>query len=126
MIAVLPFYNIQVLEYTNFLYWSFVIVAAIILGLVTFFTYRYTTKYKAKSPKDKPQNGSLNHKFEAFALITSFLITVFFMFFTVQSMKEIQTIPDDPKPDIIITGHQWWWEAEYPNSKVITSNEVHI
>ena len=126
MIAVLPFYSTQVLEYTNFLYWSFAVVAAIILGLVIFFTYRYTTKYKAKSPTDQPQSGSVSHKFEVFALITASLITVFFMFFTVQSMKEIQTIPDDPKPDIIITGHQWWWEAEYPNSKVITSNEVHI
>ena len=41
-------------------------------------------------------------------------------------MNEIQTIPDNPKPDIVITGHQWWWEAEYPDSKVITANVVHI
>jgi len=26
----------------------------------------------------------------------------------------------------VITGHQWWWEARYPKSGVITANEIHI
>jgi cytochrome c oxidase subunit 2 len=26
----------------------------------------------------------------------------------------------------VITGHQFWWEVEYPGSKVITANEIHI
>lgn len=33
------------------------------------------------------------------------------------------------KPDILIIGHQWWWEIHYiddPNHPVITANEVHI
>jgi len=27
---------------------------------------------------------------------------------------------------LVITGHQFWWEVEYPGSKVITANEIHI
>ncbi|MFN3258538.1 MAG: cytochrome c oxidase subunit II [Ilumatobacter sp.] len=27
---------------------------------------------------------------------------------------------------IEVTGHQWWWNVEYPASGVITANEVHI
>jgi len=30
------------------------------------------------------------------------------------------------KPDLHVIGHQWWWEAEYPESGVITANEIHI
>jgi cytochrome c oxidase subunit 2 len=30
------------------------------------------------------------------------------------------------KPDLKVIGHQWWWEAEYPQSGVITANEIHI
>jgi cytochrome c oxidase subunit 2 len=26
----------------------------------------------------------------------------------------------------IVTGHQWWWEARYPKSGVITANEIHL
>lgn len=28
--------------------------------------------------------------------------------------------------EITVTGHQWWWEVEYPNAHVRTANEVHI
>jgi len=33
------------------------------------------------------------------------------------------------KPDILIVGHQWWWEVHYlgdPNRQVVTANEIHI
>lgn len=29
-------------------------------------------------------------------------------------------------PDIVVNGHQWWWEVRYPAAHVITANEVHI
>ncbi len=29
-------------------------------------------------------------------------------------------------PDIVVTGHQWWWEVQYPATGVITANEVHV
>ena len=41
-------------------------------------------------------------------------------------MQQIQDIPENPKPDLVITGHQWWWEAKYPQSGVLTANEIHI
>jgi len=28
--------------------------------------------------------------------------------------------------DLIITGHQWWWEVEYPGTDIISANEIHI
>jgi len=34
------------------------------------------------------------------------------------------------KPDILITGHQWWWEVEYlndsPAKEFTTANEIHL
>jgi len=29
-------------------------------------------------------------------------------------------------PDLVVIGHQWWWEIRYPASGVVTANEVHI
>jgi cytochrome c oxidase subunit 2 len=34
--------------------------------------------------------------------------------------------PPAPEPDLIVTGHQWWWEARYAKSSVVTANEFHI
>lgn len=35
-----------------------------------------------------------------------------------------------PKPDILVIGHQWWWEVRYldgdPNQQFTTANEIHI
>jgi cytochrome c oxidase subunit II len=28
--------------------------------------------------------------------------------------------------DLIVVGHQWWWEVRYPNSRVVTANEIHV
>ena len=27
--------------------------------------------------------------------------------------------PPAPDPDLVVTGHQWWWEARYPKSGVV-------
>ena len=29
-------------------------------------------------------------------------------------------------PDIVVIGHQWWWEIRYPGSSAVTANEIHI
>jgi cytochrome c oxidase subunit 2 len=28
--------------------------------------------------------------------------------------------------DVVITGHQWWWEVQYPAAHLITANEIHL
>jgi cytochrome c oxidase subunit 2 len=34
--------------------------------------------------------------------------------------------PPPPAPDLVVTGHQFWWEARYPGSGAVVANEVHI
>jgi len=34
--------------------------------------------------------------------------------------------PPAPAPDLVVVGHQWWWEARYPQSGVVAANEIHI
>jgi len=34
--------------------------------------------------------------------------------------------PPAPSPDLVITGHQFWWQVDYPASGAITANEIHI
>jgi cytochrome c oxidase subunit 2 len=30
------------------------------------------------------------------------------------------------QPDLIVISHQWWWEARYPQTGVVSANEIHI
>jgi cytochrome c oxidase subunit 2 len=34
--------------------------------------------------------------------------------------------PPAPDPDLVVIGHQWWWEARYAKSGVVVANEIHI
>jgi cytochrome c oxidase subunit 2 len=28
--------------------------------------------------------------------------------------------------DLVVVGHQWWWEVHYPQSGAVTANEIHV
>lgn len=50
-----------------------------------------------------------------------------FFYFAIQTMTSVQAAPaEGQEPDLVITGHQWWWEAYYPASGAVAANEIHI
>lgn len=54
------------------------------------------------------------------------LVVMVIFGFTLQSMR---AIPDKGGPESVVievVGHQWWWEARYPDHDVVTANEIHI
>ena len=34
--------------------------------------------------------------------------------------------PDEGSLVLNVTGHQWWWEFEYPQLNIVTANELHV
>jgi cytochrome c oxidase subunit 2 len=62
---------------------------------------------------------------------------VVFVGFFIASLVVMQAVPVEGRhhhmheqPDIIVTGHQWWWEVQYtgriPAERFVTANEIHI
>ena len=39
---------------------------------------------------------------------------------------QIAETPPASALEVDVTGHQWWWEFEYPELGVITANEMHV
>jgi cytochrome c oxidase subunit 2 len=38
-----------------------------------------------------------------------------------------QVAPDgEPAFTIAVTGHQYWWEVQYPDRQIVTANEIHL
>ncbi len=62
----------------------------------------------------------------AWTIIPVLLITVLFL----GTARMIFAIQDAPKPanalDVIVVGHQFWWEFRYPKYGVVTANELHV
>jgi cytochrome c oxidase subunit 2 len=93
----------------------------IVAGLVVFGLVRY---HGAGRPA-RVQNVRSRPLEIAWTVIPLILVTGIFIV-TVRAMARIDA-PDQPSqaPDLTITGHQWWWDARYPNGALAVS-EIHI
>jgi cytochrome c oxidase subunit II len=62
----------------------------------------------------------------AWTIIPCLIVLVLFL----TTARVIHAVQDAPKPagavDVIVVGHQFWWEFRYPALGVVTANELHI
>lgn len=107
----------------------FNVAAAGMLLLVGFLIVYICIKFRQrKGDNNAPVDAKQNKKLEILMIGGPFLLLLFFFYQTLTIMNSVSP-SQDPKgknPDVIITGHQWWWQVEYPNAHVITANEVHL
>lgn len=64
-------------------------------------------------------------------LVPALVLAAVFAWSTVQTSAFAQPfVVDDPdaaaRADVVVVGHQWWWEVRYPRQGVVTANEVHL
>src|SRR5665213_445930 len=112
----------------NRLFNYFNIAAGLMLLLVIFLIVYICIKFKQKKgDTDEPVQTSHNNKLEAAMIGGPTLLLAFFFYQTVTTMNAVSpSVPKDRQPDIVITGHQWWWEVDYPDANVVAANEVHL
>jgi len=112
----------------NRLFNYFNIAAGCMLLLVIFLVVYICIKFKQKKgDTNDPVQTSGNKKLEALMIGGPTLLLAFFFYQTIATMKSVAPgVPKGRQPDIIITGHQWWWEVDYPAAHVVAANEVHL
>jgi cytochrome c oxidase subunit 2 len=106
--------------------YGFIIAALGILLLVVSLTVYIAIKFGKKGNNIEPRQVSGNRKLEIAMIAGPLLLVIGFFLWSVNVVSAV--LPDKglQKPDIIITGHQWWWQADYPGTKVTTANEIHL
>jgi cytochrome c oxidase subunit 2 len=99
------------------------VIMAIVAGLVGYCILY--CREKPDSPEPKQIMG--HHKLEIFWTAMPFCIVVFIFILTTRAMSSSDPDPAPNRaPDIVVVGHQWWWEARYPANGVHAANEIHI
>ena len=83
--------------------------------------YRYSIP---PTDYNEPKQTAGNVKLESPGPIPILLVAVLF----VMSIRTARAVdgPVTREADIIVTGHQWWWEFVYPSVSAITANEIHL
>jgi cytochrome c oxidase subunit II len=105
---------------------EFIIAAAAILLLVTVLTTYISVKYRSRDQRAEPKQITGNRTLELWMEGVPLALVVFFFFRSMATMQAVLPDPAGQRPDIIITGHQWFWEAVYPGTTVNTANEIHL
>ena len=105
----------------------FTITAGIFLGVGAILVYTMV-KYRCRPGDDSepPQVFGSTQIELAWTIIPILIIVVLFL----ATARVIFAIQDAPKPasalDVVVIGHQFWWEFRYPKYNVVTANELHV
>lgn len=103
------------------------ICALIFIGVSTLLTYALV-RYRARAGEntEPPQVfGSVQIEL-AWTIIPILIIVTLFL----GTARVLFSVQDARKPasavDVVVVGHQFWWEFRYPQYNVVTANELHI
>jgi cytochrome c oxidase subunit 2 len=99
----------------------FGLIFLIVVGLIVFSLMRYRWREGEADPEQVAGYRTVEIVWTAVPLG---IVTLLFVL-TVNTMGVADPGPA-PDPDLVVTGHQWWWEAWYPKDHVMTANEIHI
>lgn len=111
----------------NNVFIAFLIVAGFVFLLVLTLSVLSAIRFRAKKRPELPKQVFGNKKLEIIWTSASFVAVSVFFVLSVIYMRVINSpSPQGRKPDIVVVGHQWWWEMQYPDSGFTTANELHI
>jgi cytochrome c oxidase subunit 2 len=111
--------NIANLYWLNF--WIALVIFLLVEGLLVYAVIRF----RQKDPKFIPPkiHGSTPLEIAWTAAPAVLLLMVFVLM--VRTMSAAAEPPAEAM-QVKVTGHQWWWEFEYPELGVVTANELHV
>jgi cytochrome c oxidase subunit 2 len=105
----------------------FVLMAVVFVGVwgaLIYIILRY--RHKGGAPTIPPQTHG-NTRLEIAWTIAPALVLIVIMVPTVRDIFQNAQPPEGSNPlPVTVTGHQWWWEFEYPELGVVTANELHM
>jgi cytochrome c oxidase subunit 2 len=97
----------------------------IVFSLLSYVVVKFRSRVAGAEREPAQVYGSTQIEL-AWTVIPILIVVVLF----VATARVIHAIQDAPKPstavEVIVIGHQFWWEFRYPALGVVTANELHI
>lgn len=101
-----------------------VVVFLCVEGLLVIILVRFR---KQKGQSEIPEQRYRERLIEFVYTIIPVAIVAAIFILTLRTMQAVAAPPEQPGDlNIQVIGHQWWWEFDYPDQKIITANELHI
>jgi cytochrome c oxidase subunit 2 len=103
----------------------FYLAAGCILLVVAVCTAYVLYKFREQN-KNNAAEKSLSRKWEIVMIGIPTLLVAIFLYVNIKTINSVEPDTKGRTPEVIITAHQWWWEANYPSANVTTANEIHL
>ncbi len=99
----------------------FTLIFVIVAGAV----FYSVMKFRWREGEPEPHQFAGHKTIEMIWTAIPLVIVVVLFLLTWRTMSAADP-PPPPAPDLVVTGHQFWWEARYPGSGAVVANEIHI
>ena len=94
-------------------------------GLLLYALVRF--RHRSSDSEDEPAQIYGSNQIELSWTVIPILIVVMLFLSTTRVIWQTEAAPKPASAvDVIIIGHQFWWEYRYPKLGVVTANELHI
>jgi len=106
---------------TNYFFLAAGFILLVVAALTAYVLYRFR--------EGKAQTATAKHlspKWEIVGIGIPTILVAVFLYLNITTIQRVEPDTKGKTPDVVITGHQWWWEASYPGANVITANEIHL
>ena len=109
-------------ELSVWMLWISLAIFLLVAGLVTYAGW----KFRATPGEPDPKQVFGSTRWEMAYLIPPVILLSVIFGFTLHVMHASDPPAQASGDDIVVVGHQWWWEVRYPKLGFTTANEIHI
>lgn len=129
-LPVMPLATAPIIPFPN-IFVVIMVIAVAVVALVASVLFYIIVRFRGEPDAESPSQNHGNTRLEIVWTVLPTLLLVGLFGYMVANMRQGPTpganLPAGQEPDIIVIGHQWWWEVRYPKQgDVVNANEVHL
>lgn len=99
-----------------------VLIGVVVAGLLVAVIVKFRTPENDDGSEPKQVHGNI--KLEIIWTAIPLFIVIVLGALTAWVMWLVNPPAGNRQPDVVVIGHQWWWEYQYPKLGVVTANEL--
>jgi cytochrome c oxidase subunit 2 len=112
-------------EITTLTLYFIIASVGILLTVIGLLIY-VSVKFRGKPGDPEPRQFTGNKVVEGVMITIPTLLVGGFFYLTLSTMQTVLPPADGLKPEVVIRGHQFWWEAQYAGKNAVVANEIHL
>ena len=98
---------------------------AIVAGLICIALWKFC------SSETVPAQDFGSHRKEIAWIVAPVIVVLWIAAISAKLVLTYNAVPNAHPPgqqdaDLIVTGHQWWWQIDYAGTDIVSANEIHI